>query len=95
MTKARILVLVCGGTILMGNAAGGGLSMFDQARSQSVMAGLLEQQADDWELTVRHVFSMDSTDMEPADWEILGRIIFEEGGDFDAVLIVTDRKSVV
>jgi L-asparaginase len=79
----RILLLTTGGTIasiptVEGLAPGIG---------GSAMAHRLGPMADHYELTVRDILHLDSSNIQPEEWQVIARAIHQARNDFDGIVV--------
>lgn len=79
----RILMLTTGGTIaslptVEGLAPGLG---------GDAMAHRLGPMADHYELTVRDILHLDSSNIQPEEWQVIARAIYADRKDFDGVVV--------
>jgi len=89
----RLLLLLTGGTMLMTPSmapAGGGarpLTLDEERTSRDLVAEVpsLARIAD---LDTRHLFQMDSANMQPADWVTIARAVHTELPSYDGIVIV-------
>lgn len=91
MKKKKILLLTTGGTIasaateegLAPNITGEGLKQF--------VGGML----DAFDVTVRDILHLDSSNMQPEEWEFIARNVYESWRQFDGIVIThgTDTMS--
>lgn len=86
--KPRVLVLFCGGTLIMRPDSNGVLNInndIDEAVDQILnFDPKIDEVAD---LTVRVVGNIDSTDMSPEIWDTLGEVINEEYQNYEGFVI--------
>ena len=82
MDKKKILLLTTGGTIA---SVPGGDGLVPQ-RSQ-VMERELEQLRTYYDITVRDVMCLDSSNIRPEEWQLIARRIFEDRDGFDGIVV--------
>jgi len=82
MEKKRILLLTTGGTIAS-RPGGEGL----EPHRSDVMERELEQLRTYYEITVRDVMCLDSSNMRPEEWQLIARSVFENRAGFDGVVV--------
>ena len=82
MEKKKILLLTTGGTIA---SLPGGEGLEPQ-RSE-VMERELEQLRTYYEISVRDVMCLDSSNIRPEEWQIIARCIFEDRAGFDGIVV--------
>ncbi len=80
--KKHILLLTTGGTI----ACLPGSDGLEPQRS-SVMEHALEQLRHHYEITVRDVMCLDSSNIRPEDWQRIARCIFENRESYDGIVV--------
>ena len=82
--RARILLLTTGGTIASLPTAEGLAPGLDGA----ALAGLLPPDMEEhYDLTVRDVLHLDSSNIQPEEWQTIARRVFEARAEFDGVVI--------
>ena len=91
MKRKNILLLTTGGTIasaatedgLAPNITGAGLT------------GFVGTMLDEFEVTVQDILHLDSSNMQPEEWEFIARKVYESWKDFDGIVIThgTDTMS--
>ena len=82
MQKKKILLLTTGGTIAS-KPGGEGL----EPHRSEVMERELEQLRTYYEITVRDVMCLDSSNIRPEEWQTIARCIFEERIGFDGIVV--------
>ena len=80
--KKKILLLTTGGTIAS-RPGGEGL----EPHRSEVMNRELEQLRTYYDITVRDVMCLDSSNMRPEEWETIARSVFESRGTCDGIVI--------
>ena len=80
--KKRILLLTTGGTIASVPGADG----LEPHRS-GVMERELNQLRTYYDIAVRDVMCLDSSNIRPEEWQLIARAIFEERLDFDGIVV--------
>ena len=80
--KKNILLLTTGGTIASVPGDGG----LEPHRSQ-VMDRELEQLRTYYDITVRDVICLDSSNIRPEEWQLIARRIFDERRGFDGIVV--------
>ena len=80
--KKHILLLTTGGTI----ASMPGLDGLEPHRS-GVMERELQQLRTYYDITVRDVMCLDSSNIRPQEWQLIARTIFETRLDFDGIVV--------
>ena len=82
--RARILLLTTGGTIASLPTAEGLAPGLDGA----ALSGLLPPDMEEhYDLTVRDVLHLDSSNIQPEEWQTIARRVFEARTEFDGVVI--------
>ena len=82
MPKKKILLLTTGGTIAS-LPGGDGL----EPHRSDVMERELTQLRTYYDITVRDVICLDSSNIRPEEWQLLARRIFEEREGFDGIVV--------
>lgn len=80
--KKQILLLTTGGTIA---SVPGGEGL--EPRRSDVMERELEQLRTYYEITVRDVMCLDSSNIRPEEWQLIARRVFEDRNGFDGIVI--------
>ncbi len=80
--KRKILLLTTGGTIAS-MPGGEGL----EPRRSDVMERELEQLRTYYDITVRDVMCLDSSNIRPEEWQLIAEAVFRERLDFDGVVV--------
>lgn len=87
----RLLLLLTGGTMLMtpgGAGAGSRPLTLDEERTSRDLVAEVPSLARIAELDTRHLFQMDSANMQPGDWVTIARAVHTELPSYDGVVIV-------
>ena len=82
MKKKNLLLLTTGGTI----ASMPGSDGLEPHRS-GVMEREIDQLRTYYDITVRDVMCLDSSNIRPEDWQQIARSVFEMRGDFDGIVV--------
>ena len=82
MKKKHILILTTGGTIASMPGADG----LEPHRS-GVMERELQQLRTYYDITVQDVMCLDSSNIRPAEWQMIARAVYENRGEFDGIVI--------
>ena len=82
MEKKKLLLLTTGGTI----ASMPGSDGLEPHRS-GVMEREIDQLRTYYDITVRDVMCLDSSNIRPEEWQLIARSVFEMRGDFDGIVI--------
>ena len=82
MEKKKILLLTTGGTIAS-MPGGEGL----ESHRSGVMERELNQLRTYYDITVRDVMCLDSSNMRPEEWQLIAREIFEDRAGFDGIVV--------
>ena len=80
--KKHILILTTGGTIASVPGADG----LEPHRS-GVMERELQQLRTYYDITVRDVMCLDSSNIRPTEWQHIAKAIYENRGDFDGIVV--------
>ena len=81
--KKRILLLTTGGTIASRQTAEGLAPGLDGAGLAHYLGGM----ADSYDLTVRDILHLDSSNIQPEDWQLIARHVYAARGDYDGIVI--------
>ena len=79
----KILLLTTGGTIASRPTAEGLAPGLDGGSLAKRLYGL----TDNYDLTIRDLLSMDSSNIQPEEWQTIARAVYESRGDFDGIVI--------
>lgn len=79
--QKRILLITTGGTIAS-VAAGGGLRPGETGEDLLRLAGHTA-----YDITVRNLFSLDSTNIEPEEWKQIAECVYQERSGYDGIVI--------
>ena len=82
--KKKILVLATGGTISSGFSPNNSLE--PQMSIDSIMANLTDV-GDNYAITTRDILMMDSSNIQPEEWQFIAREVFYRRKGFDGVVI--------
>ena len=82
MDKKNILLLTTGGTI----ASMPGSDGLEPHRS-GVMEREIHQLRTYYDITVRDVMCLDSSNIRPEEWQLIARSIYEHRGDYDGIVV--------
>jgi L-asparaginase len=82
MEKKKILLLTTGGTIASMPGSDG-----LQPHRSGVMERELNQLRTYYDITVQDVMCLDSSNIRPAEWQLIARSVYELRGDFDGIVI--------
>ena len=82
MVKKHILLLTTGGTIAC-TSGDQGL----QPQNSGVMQYALEQLRGFYDITVRDVMCLDSSNIRPAEWQLIAQTVFQERENYDGIVI--------
>ena len=80
--KKHILILTTGGTI----ASKPGTDGLEPHRSD-VMERELQQLRTYYDITVQDVMCLDSSNIRPAEWQLIARAVYQNRSDFDGIVI--------
>ena len=81
--KKRILLLTTGGTIASRQTAEGLAPGLDGAGLAHYLGGM----ADSYDLTVRDILHLDSSNIQPEEWQLIARHVYAARGDYDGIVI--------
>jgi L-asparaginase len=88
----RLLLLLTGGTMLMTPASGAGAAQrpltLDEERTARDLVAEVPSLARVAEFDTRHLFHMDSANMQPADWVTIAREVHAQLPKYDGIVIV-------
>ncbi len=79
----KILLLTTGGTIASRQTAEGLAPGLDGEGLGRYLGGL----PDSYDLTVRDILYLDSSNIQPEEWQLIARHVYEARGDFDGIVI--------
>ena len=79
----RILLLTTGGTIASRITGEGLAPGLDGAALAHYLGGL----ADSYDLTVRDILHLDSSNIQPEEWRLIARHVYEAREDFDGIVV--------
>lgn len=82
MKKKNLLLLTTGGTI----ASMPGSDGLEPHRS-GVMEREIDQLRTYYDITVRDVMCLDSSNIRPEEWQLIARSVYEMRGDFDGIVV--------
>ncbi len=82
MNKKKLLLLTTGGTI----ASMPGSDGLEPHRSD-VMEREINQLRTYYDITVRDVMCLDSSNIRPEEWQLIARSVYEMRGDFDGIVV--------
>ena len=80
--KKRILLLTTGGTIA---SVPGGEGL--EPRRSEVMERELEQLRTYYDISVKDVICLDSSNIRPEEWQLIARHIFEDRAGYDGIVV--------
>ena len=82
MIKKHILLLTTGGTIACASGEQG-----LQPQNSGIMQFALEQLRGFYDITVRDVMCLDSSNIRPAEWQLIAQTVFRERSHYDGIVI--------
>jgi len=85
--KPRVLILFCGGTLIMQENKDGSLVVSDKDEAIYLLLGLEPRLSDIAELDVHYIDNIDSSNMVPKHWDDLGRVINRQYDNYDGFVI--------
>ena len=80
--KKHILLLTTGGTIACAPGSNG-----LEPRSSEILSHSLDRLRHYYDITVRDLMCLDSSNIRPAEWQLIARTIFEARGEFDGIVV--------
>ncbi len=83
----KILILFCGGTIVMAPNAKGSHAPLKEYEAQKILFHLEPQLTQYADFDIENVANIDSTNMTPEEWNYMANAIFEKYNDYDAFLV--------
>ena len=91
MKKKKILLLTTGGTIASEHTETG----LAPTITGEGLRGFVGSMLDAFEVTVRDILHLDSSNMQPEEWEFIAKNVYESCRDFDGIVIThgTDTMS--
>ena len=81
--KKKILLLTTGGTIASAPKEGG----LAPGLNGNALAGHLSGLADGYEISVRDILSLDSSNIQPEEWQFIARNIYEARENYDGIVV--------
>lgn len=85
--KPRILVLFCGGTLIMQEDEHGSLVVMDKDAAVDVLMNLEPKLNEIVTMDVHYIDNIDSSNITPAHWDLMGSVINEKYDDYDGFVI--------
>ncbi len=80
--KKHVLLLTTGGTIA---SVEGGEGL--EPHRSNIMQGQLQQLRSYYDITVRDIMCLDSSNIQPEQWQQIARVIFESREEFDGIVV--------
>ena len=80
--KKHILLLTTGGTIACAPGSNG-----LEPQSSEILSHSLDRLRHYYDITVRDLMCLDSSNIRPAEWQLIARTIFEARQDFDGIVV--------
>ena len=80
--KKHILLLTTGGTIAS-TPVGDGLA----PQNSGIMEGYIDQLRAYYDISIRDVMCLDSSNIRPENWQQIARHIFDAGADYDGIVV--------
>ena len=80
--KKKILLLTTGGTIACATGSDG-----LEPQSSAIMAHSLDRLRHYYDITVRDLMCLDSSNIRPAEWQHIAKTVFEARRDYDGIVI--------
>ena len=84
MDRKKILVLATGGTISSGISANNSLE--PQLGIDSILANITDAE-ETYEITARDILMMDSSNIQPEEWQLIARQVFRGHKGYDGIVI--------
>ena len=82
--RARILLLTTGGTIAsLPTAEGLAPGLDGEELARMLPQGILEH----YDVTVRDILHLDSSNIQPEEWQLIAKAVYAERGDYDGIVI--------
>ncbi len=81
--KKRILLLTTGGTIASKHTEEG----LAPGITGEELAGWLPHLSEAYNITVRDILQLDSSNIQPEEWQYIARSIYEERGRYDGIVV--------
>ena len=88
MKKHNILILFCGGTIIMQESQNGSLVTLDKEKALETLFNLEPKIKDLANFDISFISNIDSTNIEPKYWDKMASIIFENYNNYDGFIII-------
>lgn len=90
----KVLVLFCGGTIIMEEAANGSLIAPDKNSAVKTLMNLEPNISKIADIDLEYIDNIDSANMEPHHWEKMAQVIFDNYDDYDGFVITHGTNSM-
>jgi len=87
LDKPRVLVLFCGGTLIMRENEDGSLVVNDKDAAIDLLLGMEPRIDACATLDVHYIDNIDSSNMSPELWDDIGRVIAQKYDDYDGFVI--------
>src|SRR3989344_3776655 len=85
--KPKVLILFCGGTIIMHESAEGALVVRQKDQAINSLLNLEPNLKEVAELSVHYIDNIDSSNMKPEHWDKMAGVIAEKYNDYDGFVI--------
>ena len=85
--QPNILVLFCGGTLIMRENKDGSLVVNDKDAAIDLLLGMEPRIGDLANLSVHYIDNIDSSNMSPELWDAIASVIYEKYNDYDGFVI--------
>src|SRR4051812_40563097 len=85
--KPKVLILFCGGTIIMQESADGALVVSEKESAINALLNLEPKLKETVDLAVHYIDNIDSTNMKPEHWDKMASVIAEKYNDYDGFVI--------
>ncbi len=85
--KPKILILFCGGTIIMTESGSGALVVSEKEQAINSLLNLEPNLKEIAELAVHYIDNIDSSNMKPEHWDKIASVIAEKYEEFDGFVI--------
>ena len=86
-TKPKVLILFCGGTLIMKENEDGSLVVMEKDDAISMLLSMEPKLQSVAQMDVHYVDNIDSSNMTPSLWDTIGGVIHEKYNDYDGFVV--------
>ncbi len=94
MKKPKILLLFCGGTIIMKKNADGALEAPAKEEAMKCLLNIENRLFEEYDIEIKYIANIDSTNMSPRYWDQMARVVFENYEKYDGFVITHGTDSM-